>query len=227
MAGSSQIDELTAEQCDVPAFTAMYAVGGFADCHFELEIAVAAYTAEPSDRGCTSEGRPTYLPCFAADGDHLPVDCVSGEIVAAVGDRWDPAGEPRAVEIDRPVAPTTTGPAVIAPAPSPECAALGALFTADPMPNGLVPDLDRLLAAVQDLPPDVRGLADDFVQANRTSPDIVTFESLVAELDHRTAATCGLPLVSAWSAITTPVTALPCWIATGVAYPAYERTDCS
>ena len=88
---------------------------GFPDCHFEMEIPVAAYTAPGTPGTCTTEGRPDFLPCWSADGDHLAVDCVSGEIVHR-GRRPLGAGRPAAGDRDRPRRPDAPeGPEIISP----------------------------------------------------------------------------------------------------------------
>jgi hypothetical protein len=225
---SRPIDEATYAACEIPLFTALYAATDFADCRMELEIPVAAYTAPPDPTGCATAERPDFLPCFSADEAYLPVDCVSDEIVTAAGTRWSPAGAPREVVLDRtdPEAPEEDRPDVVAPEPTRACRSVLALFRGPEMPNGPTPDVDRLTRAVADLDPEIRGLVDRFVAAISSTPDLAEFEALVTELDRRTAADCGLPLVSAWASVTTPESDPVCWVETGLDYPAYERVDC-
>ena len=224
---SRSIDASTAASCSIPAFSALYAASGFPECHFEMEIPVAGYTAVGTPGTCSAEGRPTFLPCWTTDGDHLPIDCVSNEIVQAVGDRWDPAGEPRLIEIDRVDPDAAPGPEVLVPSVTSECSALTDLFTADPLPNGTIPDFDRLVAAAGALDPAVQAQIDEFILASVSPPSFDVFEALVSELDEATAATCGFPLVSAWASISAAVDALPCWTPTGASYPAFETIACT
>jgi len=223
---SRSIDASTAATCGVPAFSALYAASGFPECHFELEIPIAGYTSVGSPGTCSADGRPTFLPCWSDDGDHLAVDCVSGEVVQASGDRWVVAGEPRTITIDRFDPDAEPGPEIVSADPSTECMALTGLFTAAPLPNGTIPDFDRLAASASGLPTDVQNQIADFIAASVNPPSFDEFEALVAALDGSTANACGFPLVSAWASITTPVDTLPCWTPTGVPYPAYETADC-
>jgi hypothetical protein len=224
---SRAIDDATSTVCGLPGFSALYATSGFPDCHFEMEIPIAAYTTPSTPGQCTTEGRPSFLPCWSDDGDHLAVDCVTDEIVTAVGDRWASAGPPRDVRIDRTDPDETPGPEVIRPNASTECRQLTALFRTAPLPNGNIPDFDALDRAAAGLDADVRSQIDQFVDATISPPSFNEFETLVSALDDATATACGFPLVSAWASITTPLTALPCWLPTGVPYPAYEIAGCT
>ena len=217
------IDDATSTACGLPGFSALYAASGFPDCHFEMEIPIAAYTTSGTPGQCTTEGRPDFLPCWSADGDHLAVDCVTNEIVTAVGDRWDPAGPPRVFEIDRTDPDEEPGPAVIMVGNAPECAGLAALFGTD---AALVSDFDRLTDATASLDSDIRAQIADFLRATVDPPSLDEFEAMVAALDASTAEACGLPLVSAWVSLSSAVDTLPCWISTGERYPAYEQTAC-
>ncbi len=218
---SRSIDDATAAACELPAFSALYATTGFPDCHFEMELPVAAYTTADAPGTCTTDGRPGFLPCWTDDGDHLAVDCVSGEIVTAAGDWWEPAGPPRLVTIDR----TDPGaPDLIVPRATPECAGLAALFATD---AAVVSDFDRLADATAPLSAGVRSQVEDFIVAAADPPSLDEFEALVLALDHATADECGLPLVSAWASFTGEVLDLPCWLPTGDPYPAYEIVDCT
>ena len=221
---SRLIDDATSTACDVPAFSALYATTGFPDCHFEMEIPIAAYTAPGTPGTCTGEGHPTFLPCFSADGDHLAVDCASGGIVQASGDRWVAAGPPRVITIDREVPDLPEGPEIISPRSTPACAGISALFATDP---GEVSDFDRLPEAAATLSADIRDQIEEFIAATVDPPSFDEFEALVSALDASTAEACGLPLVSAWVALTTAVDTLPCWTPTGAPYPAYEIIDCA
>lgn len=226
VAAALSLDDATATACGIPVFSALYATSGFPDCHFELELPVAGYTALRGP-GCSTDGRPDHLPCWSNDGRHLPVDCVSGVLVQAVGDDWREAGEPRTVEIDRVDPDAPPPPDVIEPdTTTPMCAELVTLFTEPPIPNGSRPDYGRLRRATADLPDAIEDLVDDFIAASGKPTSLTEFEALVRELDDATVDTCGLPLVSAWATLTATVDAPPCWIATDAAYPAYEITDC-
>jgi hypothetical protein len=220
---SRSIDTATATACGIPAFSALYATSGFPDCHFEMEIPVAAYTNVGEAGTCSADGRPTFLPCWTDDGHHLPIDCVGGEIVQAVGDRWDPAGEPRIVEIDRVDPGAPEGPEVLAPSDVPECVGLAALFETE-APS--VSKIDRLVDATAMLDSEIRGLVGEFIAATVDPPDLAEFESIVSSLDSATAQACGVPVASALASIPTAVTQLPCWTPTGNPYPAYEILDC-
>jgi hypothetical protein len=220
------IDDATSVACEVPAFSALYATSGFPDCFFEMEIAVGAYTVAGEPGDCRQEGRPTFLPCWGTEGDHLPVDCVSGEIVQAVGDRWVAAGAPREIVIERPVPEEPEEALVITPSVAVECRDLTMLFQAGSSADGAVPDFDRLTAAAESLDPATRDLVARFIEANASLPDLAEFEALVAELDQLSADECGLPIVSAWASIVDAVDQLPCWEETGVPYPAYTQSPC-
>jgi hypothetical protein len=220
------IDDATSVACEVPAFSALYATSGFPDCFFEMEIAVGAYTVAGEPGDCRQEGRPTFLPCWGTEGDHLPVDCVSGEIVQAVGDRWVAAGAPREIVIERPVLVESEGPPLVAPTNTDACRSLTELFQSGDSPNGAIPDFDRLAAAARSLDPATLDLVARFIEANTSLPDLTEFETLVAELDEVTADECGLPIVSAWASLVGPVDQLPCWTETGVPYPAYTQSPC-
>ena len=222
LAGRS-IDDSTAAVCGIPAFSALYATTGFPDCHFEMEIPIAAYTEPSSTQRCTSEGRPTYLPCWSDDGNHLAVDCVTGEIVQATDGRWAPAGEPRVVTIDRTVPDAPDGPEIVAPRAAAQCRALAALFVGDSTADAI---LDQLVDAAEPLSDEVRDSIDHFIAAEADPPTLDEFEAIVLEVDEATATECGLPVVSAWTSLTPPVDALPCWTRTGIAFPAYETIDC-
>ena len=224
---SRSIDDATSAACELPAFSALYATTGFPDCHFEMELPVAAYTRADSPGTCSTDGRPDFLPCWTDDGDHLAVDCVSGEIVTAAGEWWEPAGPPRLVTIDRTDPDAEPGPELVRADPSTACRSLTDLFARTPLPNGSSPDFDALTRAAAALSPDVRAQIDDFITATIDPPSFDEFEALVSALDASTATDCGFPLVSAWASITTPVADLPCWLPTGVPYPAYEIVDCT
>lgn len=220
---SRAIDDATSTACGLPGFSALYATSGFPECHFEMEIPIAAYTAPGTPGRCTAEDRPDFLPCWSDDGDHLAVDCVSDEIVTAVGDRWAPAGPPREIAIDRTDPDDEPGPDVIVPDPRPECAGLAALFGTD---AAVVSDFDRLTDATALLDAEIRAQVADFLEATVDPPSLDEFEVMVAALDASTAEACGLPLVSAWVSLSSAVDQLPCWTPTGNRYPAYEITDC-
>ena len=224
---SREIDDAASTVCGLPAFSALYATSGFPDCHFEMEIPIAAYTEPGTPGQCSNEGRPDFFPCWSTDGDHLAIDCVTDEIVTAVGQRWEAAGPPRPVKIDRTDADAAPGPVVVRPDPSPVCRNVTDLFRSAPLPNGTVPDFARLVRAAAGLDAEVRARIDQFVSATLDPPSFGEFESLVSTLDEATASACGFPLVSAWASITTPLRVLPCWLPTDVAYPAYETTDCN
>jgi hypothetical protein len=224
---SRAIDDATSAACGLPAFSALYATSGFPDCHFEMEIPIAAYTAPRTPGRCTTEGRPDFLPCWSDDGDHLAIDCVTDEIVTAVDGRWDPAGPPRSIVIDRIDPDEVPAPEVVRASPSTECRDLTSLFRTEPLPNGTIADFDALERASAGLDADVRAQIDDFVNATINPPSFGEFSALVSALDDATASACGFPLVSAWASITTPLTSLPCWSPTGVPYPAYEIADCT
>jgi hypothetical protein len=231
LAAAEIIDDATSAVCEIPAFSALYAATGFADCYFPMEIAVGAYTLAGNPGTCTSQGRPTFLPCWTTDGSHLPVDCVSGEIVQAVNDRWETAGPPRPVVIGRPVPAQSDGPPLVAPTGAAACADLTGLFLVNDAPNGSAPEFDRLAAAAAGLDPSIQDLVNRFIEANNIGPDgsapsFAEFEALVAELDRATADLCGFPLVSAWASLTGPLDQLPCWEPTGAPYPAFTRADC-
>lgn len=228
VAASRPVDDATWVACEVPLFTALYAGGGIADCHLELDIAVAAHMDPPDPSACGVGPFPDHLPCFSADEGYLPVDCVTGDVVAAAGDRWTEAGPPREIEIDRfdPEAVVDEGPPVYRPVESAACAALPRLFAGPDLPNGLSPDFDPLVIAVGELDPALQELVARFVTASTTAPDFAEFETLVAELDGRSAEACGLPIVSAWASLQSPVTEPLCWVETGFAYPAFARTEC-
>ena len=66
----------------------------------------------------------------------------------------------------------------------------------------------------------------DLVAANAEPPDLAEVEALVLALDLANAARCGLPLVSALDALAGGVVELPCWLATGAAYPAHIVRAC-
>lgn len=221
---SREIDDATSTACGLPAFSALYATSGFPDCHFEMEIPIAAYTVPGTSGACSDEGRPDFLPCWSTDGDHLAIDCVTDEIVAAVGERWEPAGAPRLVRIDRTDPDAVAGPEVIAYNGAAECADLAALFGTDATETD---GLDRLTGATSSLGADIRALVRAFVAASADPPSLDEFEALVSELDHATAGACGLPLVSAWVSLATAVDELPCWTETGRPYPAFEIADCT
>lgn len=224
---SRSIDDTTSAACGIPAFSALYATTGFPDCHFEMEIPVAAYTAAGTAGTCSMAGRPEFLPCWSDDGNHLAVDCVSNEIVTAVDNRWDPAGEPRVITIDRTDPDEVPGPDVLRANPSLECRALTDLFASAPLPNGSNPDFDVLAAVASGLSTDVQDQVERFVNATLNPPSLDEFEALVSTLDETTATDCGFPVVSAWASITSPFTDTPCWLPTGVPYPAYEIVDCT
>lgn len=221
------LDDATAAACEIPVFSALYASSGFPDCHFEMEIPVASYTLRGEPNTCSSAGRPSHLPCWTDDGDHLPMDCVTEVVVQAVADEWREAGDPREVAIDRADPDAAPAPVVIAPTGVAACADLEALFLAAPVPNGPVPDHDRLVAAAGALDADTAALVQAFVDAVADPPGLEEFEMLVGELDARTATACGLPLVSAWATLTTTRVVLPCWTETDLAYPAYTTADCT
>jgi hypothetical protein len=220
------IDNATWDACAIPAFTALYAASGFAECHFEMEIPVGGYTVVDEPGSCRSLDRPTFLPCFSDVDGHLPVDCVSGEIVQANGDRWVEAGPPHPVTIKRPEPDVVETLPVIASTGTTECAKLVALFQNGDPPNGVAPDFRRLSRAARDLDADAQDLVQQFVEANEITPNFTEFEALVTELDEVTAETCGFPIISAWGSITEALGQLPCWIETGMPYPAYEQADC-
>lgn len=225
VSAGTTIDVATAASCELPLFSALYATTGFPDCHFELEIPVAAYTRLGEAGTCSMEGRPSFLPCWSRDGEHLPVDCVSEEVLQADGDRWLPAGPPRSVSIDR-SGIDTDGPVLVTTTNASECRALLGLFEGDDLPNGVISDFDRLRDAAADLDADTRDLIDQFINANVDPPSFDVFEVLVASLDAATAGACGFPLVSAWVSILEPITESPCWLETGDPYPAYQQADC-
>lgn len=220
------IDNATWDACAIPAFTALYAASGFAECHFEMEIPVGGYTMVDEPGSCRSLGRPTFLPCFSDVDGHLPVDCVSGEIVQADGDRWVEAGPPHPGTIERPDPDVVETLPVIASTGATECARLVALFQNGDPPNGVAPDFRRLARAARDLDADAQDLVQQFVEANEVTPSFTEFEALVAQLDRVTADACGFPIVSAWGSILEQVDEPPCWTETGVPYPAYEQTSC-
>jgi len=220
------IDASTTSTCGIPAFSALYTASGFPDCHLELELPIAGYTLAGTPGTCSAEGRPSFLPCWSEDDQHLAVDCVSDEIVQAVGDRWVPAGPPRTIAIDRVDPDAEPAAEILTVVDSPECTMLASLFTSDPLPNGSIPDFDRLSTAAAGLSTDLQTQIDEFIAATVGSPSLDEFESLVAALDNATAQACGFPLVSAWASITAPADPLPCWTPTGVAYPAYAIADC-
>ena len=221
---SREIDDATSAACGLPAFSALYATSGFPDCHFEMEIPIAAYTVPGTPGQCSNEGRPDFLPCWSTDGDHLAIDCVTDEVVTAVGERWQPAGPPRLVRIDRTDPDEIPGPEVIAYNGAPECADLAAVFGTDATQTD---GLDRLTGATSSLGADIRALVRAFVAASADPPSLDEFEALVSELDRATADACGLPLVSAWVSLATAVDELPCWTETGRPYPAFEIADCT
>lgn len=230
-AAAEIIDDATSRVCEIPAFSALYATTGFADCYFSMEIAVGAYTLADDPGTCSSAGRPTFLPCWTTDGSHLPVDCVSGEIVQAVNGRWEEAGPPRVVVINRPdpVAPDERPP--IVPTDTAACGGLTGLFLAGDAPNGSAPDFDRLAAVTAGMGPAIEALVLRFIEANdigtdESAPSFADFEALVAELDQATADLCGFPLVSAWASLTGPLDQLPCWTPTGGSYPAFTPAEC-
>lgn len=223
---SRSIDDATARACAIPGFSALYATTGFADCHFEMEIPIAAYTLPGTAGTCSTEGRPAFLPCWSDDGDHLAIDCVSKEIVSAVGERWEPAGEPRVITIDRTDPDALPEPEAIEPTGATECRSLRALFSSSPLPNGSTPDFDRLVTASRGLDTDVRSQIAAFITATIDPPVFSEFETLVAALDDATVEACGLPIVSAWASITTPQTDTLCWLPTDSSYPAYAPADC-
>lgn len=223
---ANTLDDATAAACEIPVFSAMYATSGFPDCHFELELPVAAYTKR-REPGCTTDGRPDYLPCWSNDGNHIAVDCVTGVVVQTVGDDWREAGDPDPVVIDRVDPDAPPPPDVISLVDDAACRSLASLFTQAPVPNGGIPDFDRLRAAGDELPDAIAGLVDDFIAAATSPPSLAEFETLVRELDDATVERCGLPLVSAWATLTSTVDAMPCWLGTDAAYPAYEISDCA
>ena len=90
----------------------------------------------------------------------------------------------------------------------------------------IAPDFGRLSRAARDLDADAQDLVQQFVEANEITPNFTEFEALVTELDGVTAETCGFPIISAWGSITEALGQLPCWIETGVPYPAFEQADC-
>ncbi|MEQ8842923.1 MAG: hypothetical protein RIB98_18250 [Acidimicrobiales bacterium] len=218
------IDDATATACGIPAFSALYATSGFPECHFEMEIPIAAYVAPAAETRCTMEGRPTFLPCWSDDGDHLAVDCVTGKVVQAVDDRWSTAGDPRTIEIDRSATIDPDAPDIVALNPAPECADLATLFRTDAAASA---DLERLPASTASLSIDIRNQVAAFIAAAADPPSLDEFEALVFELDQSTAAACGLPLVSAWATLTDDAAVLPCWTETGLPYPAFEVIDCA
>lgn len=224
---AGSLDDATAAACEIPVFSGLYAATGFGDCHFEMEIPVASYTLKGEPGTCSSADRPTHLPCFSTEGDHLPTDCVSGEIVQAVGDAWREAGDPRPIAIDRVDPDAPPAPEVIRPLESADCVEVADLFTSAPTPNGAVPDFDRLSAAAFFLSFETADLVDEFIDASIDPPGLDEFERIVTDLDAATIAACGLPLASAWATITSPLPVPPCWTATGNAYPAYAIADCA
>lgn len=234
---SASIDAATREICRIPAFTATYAATGWPSCHGELTIPVAAYTTLGDS--CGSEPPPSALPCFTGTVPYLPINCNTGEPVRLVAGEWKKAGEPR--EVTRPPRPaprtepetepdppatTTTVPALVEPVDASECRGLFTLFTGRSPVDGSHTDLDRLAGAARGLGDEIEQLVDDFVAANAEPPDLTEFEVLVLELDLTTAARCGLPLVSALDALAGGVDELPCWAATGGAYPAHVVRAC-
>lgn len=223
---SRPIDDATADACDIPVFSALYAGTGFPDCHLVLDIPIAAYTPEGAPGTCSADGRPSFLPCWSDDGDHLAVDCVTDEIVAAIDGRWQATDGPRDVEIDRTDPDAEPGPDLVVPIDDPACAGIADLFLGGPAPSGSLPDVDLLRRAVSTLGTDTRGLVDEVIDATVNPPSLDEFEALLSALDDRTASTCGLPLVSAWATLATAVDTLPCWVPTGESYPAYDTAPC-
>lgn len=234
---SESVDAATRGACRVPLFSATYAATGWPSCHGELTIPVAGYTV--LGESCGSEPLPDALPCFTDTAPFLPINCNTGETVQLVDGEWEEAGEPR--EVLRPVRPepesesdpeperpttTTTVQVLVEPLDASECRSLFALFAGPDPVDGSEADLDRLPSATRGLGEEIRQLVDAFVAANAEPPDLSEFEALVRELDLATAARCGLPLVSALDALAGGVDELPCWSATGGAYPAHIVREC-
>ncbi|GJM39444.1 MAG: hypothetical protein DHS20C19_28110 [Acidimicrobiales bacterium] len=223
---AAALDDATSAACGIPAFSATYATSGFGECHFELEIPIAAYTLVGEPGTCDSDGHPTHLPCWSTDGDHLAIDCVSGVIVQAVDGEWREAGEPRVISIDRVDPDAPPPPDTFVLVDSPACAAVASLFLDGPTPNGVIPDYDRLRLATSELDTATQTLVDAFIAAATDPPSLDEFELLVSSLDDATIQACGLPLVSAWATMTSTVAEMPCWVATERAYPAYGASAC-
>lgn len=247
-AAAAALDTAANDHCAVPMFTALYAATGWADCHGEVDIAAALYRPAPdlATRTCSAEGVPLFLPCWTIDDDggHLPVDCHSGDVVRAVDGEWVPADGPRAPTPT--VAPTTTSPAdtsdpspidpaeatsttslpVVTPERSRACRAIEELFVGDDPLTGDDTDIARLVDATADLDSATTDLMADFEEASRGGWTLAEFEALVIEIDRATAATCGIPLISAAHLLRDGIDELPCWIETGVAYPSHEPVAC-
>lgn len=226
LGAAAVIDDATAALCAVPAFSALYATSGFPECHFPMEIAVGAYTTVGEPGSCRAEGRPDFLPCWSTDGTHLPLDCVSGEIVRAFGTRWDTAGPPTPFVLERPEPAIPEGPPIVAPTEAPECADLAGLFLDRSVSEGSFLDFAELAFAAADLDAATRRLVAEFVEAAEVTPSFAEFEALVSELDRVTATTCGLPIVSAAASLGGGIDQLPCWTPTGIPYPSYETIAC-
>jgi hypothetical protein len=236
------IDPPSLDVCLLPVFTALYAAGGWPACYGELAIPVAGYTVIDPQRGCSSVGSPSYLPCWTDSSPFLPVDCNTGDVVHVVDGTWVPAGEPREVVVATTLPPVTEDEPEDEPEAepepedppdptlafnaSPECARVADLFTGPDPVKGRAEDLWRLRTATSGLKSDVGRLVEEFIAANTDTPSLEEFESIVLQLDQATAEQCGLPLISAFDALAGGVDELPCWAETGLALPAYTPADC-
>jgi len=103
------------------------------------------------------------------------VDCVSGEIVQAVGNRWIAAGPPNPFVLIRPEPDEPEGPPVFAPSEGPECADLAALFLDRDESTGRFENFADLTDAGRDLDPATRDLIARFIEANETTPNFAEF----------------------------------------------------
>lgn len=233
---AATIDPASWDFCRLPLFTAVYATTGWPSCHGELVIPVAGYTELRAEPGCSRDGIPSFLTCFADAAPHLPVDCNSSETVQVRDGEWVRAGAPRDVSpptttTTEPVIPdettttTTTIPAV-SYLSSQACRSVALLFTGPDPVDGSVDDLDRLRFATASLGSEIAALVDEFIAVNTGEGDLDTFEANVLALDMATVAECGLPLISAWDALAGGTEELPCWLETGLAFPAYTPTGC-
>lgn len=241
---AAALDTAAYDHCEIPFFTALYGATGWADCHGEVDIAVALYRAvpDPDTRSCNAEGVPIYLPCWDADDEtFLPVDCRTDEVVHVVAGDWVAADTPRSPTstIPPPTVPPTTLPSpsadpaitttsipTVVPEGSRACRAIDELFVGDEPLTGDDSDLPRMIEATAELDAEIMALLADFEEASRGGWSLDRFEALVIEIDRATADACGVPLISAAHALEGGVDELPCWVGTGVAYPSHEPVDC-
>ena len=97
VSAAERIDAPSVEFCDLPMFTAVYAASGWPSCHGELAIPVAGYTLVDPERGCSSVGSPSFLPCWSDVAPFLPISCYTGDVVQVIDGGWQPAGDPHEV----------------------------------------------------------------------------------------------------------------------------------